>query len=166
MSVATIALPDAAATEAAGARLAPALAGGTVITLSGDLGTGKTTLVRGLLRALGWQGVVKSPTYAVVECYAFSSLYLYHFDFYRFEDAGEWDTAGLAENFRDDTVCVIEWPERVASRLPAADLALSFELPPDVLAPGRTLSIVARTGAGERCLQAMVGDIGAPRPKA
>ena len=166
MSVATIALPDAAATEAAGARLAPALAGGTVITLSGDLGTGKTTLVRGLLRALGWKGAVKSPTYTVVECYEFSSLYFYHFDFYRFEDAGEWDTAGLAENFRDDAVCVIEWPERVASRLPEADLALSFELPPDVLAPGRTLAIVAHTGAGERCLQAMQGDSGAFRPKA
>src|SRR5262245_13642200 len=107
-------LPDAAATERAGAALATALAGGMVVALHGDLGTGKTTLVRGVLRGLGWAGPVKSPTYTLVESYMFSSLYLYHFDFYRFADPDEWETAGLAESFRSDSACLVEWPERVA----------------------------------------------------
>ena len=100
MSIADLYLPDAAATEAAGARLARGLAGGMIVTLSGDLGAGKTTLVRGCLRALGWAGPVKSPSYPLVEHYPLSSLYFYHFDFYRFADPSEWETAGLADCFQ------------------------------------------------------------------
>jgi tRNA threonylcarbamoyladenosine biosynthesis protein TsaE len=93
-----------------------------VVALHGDLGSGKTTLVRGVLHARGWIGSVKSPTYTLVEHYAFSSLYFYHFDFYRFADPGEWETAGLADCFRSDSICLVEWPERVAGLLPPADL--------------------------------------------
>ncbi len=93
-----------------------------VVALHGDLGTGKTTVVRGALRALGWTGPVKSPTYTLVEHYPFSSLYFYHFDFYRFADPSEWETAGFADCFRDDAVCLVEWPERVAGLLPPADI--------------------------------------------
>ena len=118
MSTASLHLPDAAATEAAGARLASTLFPGMIVSLSGELGTGKTTLVRGCLRALGWQGRVKSPTYTLVEHYPLSSLYFYHFDFYRFADPNEWETAGLADAFREDSVCLVEWPERVGARLP------------------------------------------------
>ena len=81
MLTANLYLPDAAATEAAGARLAGGLHGGMVVTLSGDLGAGKTTLARGCLCALGWGGRVKSPSYTLVEHYPLSSLYFYHFDF-------------------------------------------------------------------------------------
>ena len=126
----TLHLEDATATEAAGERLAGCLRNGMTITLSGDLGAGKTTFARGVLRALGWNGRVKSPTYALVEHYSFSSLYLYHIDFYRFEDPDEWEYAGLAECFRDDAVCLVEWPERVGDRLPPADVALTFEHAP------------------------------------
>ncbi len=87
-----------------------------IVTLSGELGAGKTTLVRGMLRGLGWMGPVKSPSYALVEHYLFSSLYFYHFDFYRFDDLDEWNTTGFAEYFRPDSVAVIEWPERCAAR--------------------------------------------------
>jgi tRNA threonylcarbamoyladenosine biosynthesis protein TsaE len=79
--------------------------------------------VRGCLRALGWKGRVKSPTYTLVEHYPLSSLYFYHFDFYRFADPREWETAGLADCFRSDAACVVEWPERVGDLLPPADLA-------------------------------------------
>jgi tRNA threonylcarbamoyladenosine biosynthesis protein TsaE len=126
-----------------------------VITLSGDLGAGKTTLVRGCLRALGWHGPVKSPTYTLVEHYSFSSLYFYHFDFYRFDDSDEWETTGFADYFRDDAVCMVEWPERVASRLSPADLSLVLAHPADVHGGGRHLVADAHSEAGERCLIAM-----------
>ena len=155
MSTATLHLADEAATEAAGARLARALAAGMVISLSGDLGTGKTTLARGCLRALGWTGPVKSPSYTLVEDYAFASLYFYHFDFYRFADPREWETAGLAECFRDDAVCMVEWPERVAGILPMPDLELILAHPANPAATGRELALVAHTEDGERCLKAM-----------
>jgi tRNA threonylcarbamoyladenosine biosynthesis protein TsaE len=146
-------LADAAATENVGAALAGALRGGMVVTLHGDLGAGKTTVVRGALRALGFTGPVKSPTYTLVEHYPFSSLYFYHFDFYRFADPSEWETAGLAECFRDDAVCLVEWPERVAGLLPPADVDI-------VLAhtagnAGRELVLSANSEAGERCVNAV-----------
>ncbi|MGA7984117.1 MAG: tRNA (adenosine(37)-N6)-threonylcarbamoyltransferase complex ATPase subunit type 1 TsaE, partial [Burkholderiales bacterium] len=99
-------LADAAATQRCGALIAPTLVGGMVVTLHGDLGAGKTTLVRGLLRARGVTGPVKSPSYGLVEHYPLSSLYFYHIDFYRFADPAEWETAGLAECFRRDSVCL------------------------------------------------------------
>jgi tRNA threonylcarbamoyl adenosine modification protein YjeE len=94
-------------------------------------------LVRGVLRALGWEGPVKSPTYSLVEYYPFSSLYLYHFDFYRFADPREWETAGLSDSFRDDSACLVEWPERVAGLLPPPDVALTLAYPS--AQPGRRL---------------------------
>jgi tRNA threonylcarbamoyladenosine biosynthesis protein TsaE len=147
-------LADAAATENVGTALARALGGGMVVTLHGDLGAGKTTLVRGALRALGWNGPVKSPTYTLVEHYEFSRLYFYHFDFYRFADPSEWETAGLAEYFRDDAVCLVEWPERVAGLLPPADVDIVLTHPA-AGAAGRDLEVSARTEAGKQCLHAV-----------
>lgn len=147
-------LPDAPATERVGAALGPTLGGGMVVTLSGDLGAGKTTLVRGLLRGLGWEGPVKSPTYSLVEHYAVSSLYFYHFDFYRFADPSEWETAGLSECFRDDSVCLVEWPERIAGLLPPADaeVTLTHASPEGA---GRMLTVSARRASGNRCVAAI-----------
>jgi tRNA threonylcarbamoyladenosine biosynthesis protein TsaE len=145
-------LPDAASTERAGTALAGALRGGLVIALHGDLGTGKTTLVRGVLRALGWTGTVKSPTYSLVEYYPFSSLYLYHFDFYRFADPSEWETAGLADCFRNDSACLVEWPERVAGLLPTPDADCVLTHAPD---GGRDLVVTSATPAGDRCRAAI-----------
>lgn len=142
-------LPDADATERAGRALAHRLEGGMVVTLSGDLGAGKTTFARGVLRGLGWTGPVKSPSYTLLEHYPFSSIYLYHFDFYRFADPQEWETMGAAECFTARSVALIEWPERVAERLPPADLAV--RLAPATEGDGRTLELVATTTAGERC---------------
>ena len=123
-----------------------------VVTLTGELGSGKTTLVRGMLRALGWAGPVKSPSFALVEHYQFSSLYFYHFDFYRLDDqdagAEAWDSAGFAEYFRPDAIAVIEWPERMRARLAQADVALALAH----AEPGRMLELRAHTAAGEACL--------------
>jgi tRNA threonylcarbamoyladenosine biosynthesis protein TsaE len=145
-------LGDAEATTGAGAVLAPGLRGGMIVTLSGELGSGKTTLVRGMLRALGWRGTVKSPSFALVEHYRLSSLYFYHFDFYRLDGqtaaAEAWDSTGFAEYFRSDAVAVIEWPERVTARLPQVDLAVRLEY----AEPGRTLELRANTPAGDACL--------------
>jgi len=141
-------LPNAEASSRAGAALTPALGGGMIVTLSGELGAGKTTLVRGMLRGLGWMGPVKSPSYALVEHYLFSSLYFYHFDFYRFDNPDEWNTTGFAEYFRPDSIAVIEWPERVAARLPCVDVAARLEL----AEPGRALELRAATASGEACL--------------
>ena len=107
-------LADAAATERLGGLLAGCIRPGLVIYLEGDLGAGKTTLVRALLRALGHQGPVKSPTYALVEVYVISSLYLYHFDFYRFGSPEEFVDAGLGEYFRVVSVGLVEGPENAA----------------------------------------------------
>jgi tRNA threonylcarbamoyladenosine biosynthesis protein TsaE len=143
-------LPNAESTLRAGAALAPGLRGGMIVTLCGELGAGKTTLVRGILRQLGWAGAVKSPSYALVEHYLISSLYFYHFDFYRFNDSSEWDATGFAEYFRPDAICVIEWPERIAGRLPPVDVAAVLAH----AAPGRTLELRAGTSRGKACLAA------------
>ena len=143
-------LPDADATMHSGAALAPALTGGMIVTLSGELGAGKTTLVRGLLQGLGWTGPVKSPTYTLVEHYPISSIYFYHFDFYRFDEPAEWEDSGFAEYFRPDALCVIEWPERVRGMLPPADVALSLRYQ----GAGRELLLASGTPAGNACLAA------------
>jgi len=144
----TLLLPDEAATVAFGRELAPLLAPGMVVWLDGDLGSGKTTLVRALLRGLGHVGPVKSPTYTLVEVYVVSSIYWYHFDFYRFNEPEEFDDAGLGEYFRDDAVCLVEWPEKAAGHVPSADLVLVFRFEGD----GRELDLLARSEAGQKCL--------------
>src|SRR5438093_199963 len=123
-----ISLPDAAATLRAGEALAGGVAAGRVLHLRGELGTGKTTVVRGLLRGLGYTGRVKSPSYALVEPYSISRLNLYHFDFYRFKDQTEWLSSGFREYFNADSVCLVEWPERSGTLLspPDLDVAMVF----------------------------------------
>jgi tRNA threonylcarbamoyladenosine biosynthesis protein TsaE len=142
-------LPDPAATDAFGARLAAALAPGLSIHLEGELGAGKTALVRAMLRALGHRGPVKSPTYTLVELYKFSSLCFYHFDFYRFSDPEEFIDAGLGEYFRDDAVCCVEWPDKAAGVLPPPDLVVRLRVEP---AGGRSAVVEAASARGEACL--------------
>jgi len=135
-------------TLALGAELAGGLEAGMVIYLAGELGAGKTTLARGVLRALGYGGKVKSPTFTLVELYEVSSLYLYHFDFYRFDDPRELADAGFRDYFNPDSVCLVEWPEKAAG-LPPADVLISMRLE----ATGRRVEIFADTEAGRRCIE-------------
>lgn len=136
-------------------RLAPALEPGMVVWLDGDLGAGKTTLVRALLRALGHRGPVKSPTYTLVEVYVVSSIYWYHFDFYRFNDPEEFEDAGLGEYFRKDSVCLVEWPHKAEGYVPRADLALVFRFAGNLPQDGRLVELRAYSEAGRRCLSAL-----------
>jgi len=145
-------LSDEEATIAVGGKLAPLLLPGMVVWFEGDLGAGKTTLVRALLRGLGYAGPVKSPTYSLVEVYVVSSLYWYHFDFYRFSEPGEFEDAGLGEYFRDDSVCLVEWPEKAVGYVPSPDLALVFRFAQNANGYGRRLELQARSEAGRKCL--------------
>jgi len=142
-------LEDEAATLQLGRELAALLEPGLIVYLSGELGVGKTTLVRGTLLALGHAGPVKSPTYTLVELYTFSRLYLHHFDFYRFSEPQELGEAGFREYFNPDAVCLVEWPENAAGRLPAADLRITIK----AAGTGRELEIGADTEVGRRCLK-------------
>lgn len=141
-------LSDESETGVFGAKLASVLVPGLVVTLSGDLGAGKTALVRATLRALGYAGKVKSPTYALVEIYVISSLYLYHFDFYRFNDPEEWHEAGFREYFNDHSVCFVEWPEKAGNLLPAADIAIRLQIE----GSGREITLEAGSEKGKQCL--------------
>ncbi len=145
---ANIYLADESATTGVGAKLAAGTRPGMRIYLRGDLGSGKTTLIRGLLRALGVKATVKSPSYALVELYVVSRLNLYHFDFYRFLDAREFEDAGLADYFHGTGVCLVEWPERAGDALPRPDLELILAYS----GTGREISVKACSAAGERCL--------------
>ena len=112
---------------ALGADLAHDLRGGQVVTLSGDLGAGKTTLVRGMLRGLGFEGRVKSPSYGLVETYELDRLTVHHLDLYRLGDPGELEFLGLEDLLGPDSVLLIEWPERGAGRLPEPSRRIEIE---------------------------------------
>lgn len=142
-------LQDETATLRLGAEIAGALSPGLTVYLSGDLGAGKTTLARGLLRGLGFEGRVKSPTFTLVELYPFSSLLLYHFDFYRFADPHEWVDAGFRDCFNPETVCLVEWPEKAGRALPPADLKIELSVAND----GRLARISAETELGKQCME-------------
>jgi len=146
MAESSVHLPDETATLRLGAALAEGIGPGRVLHLSGELGAGKTTLVRGLLRELGHTGRVKSPTYTLVELYVVSRLNLYHFDFYRFKDPGEWRDSGFREYFNPHAACVVEWPERAALAPPDLAARLAIE------AGGRRAWLGAPSPAGRQWL--------------
>jgi tRNA threonylcarbamoyladenosine biosynthesis protein TsaE len=145
-----LSLPDEAATLRLGDALAAGAAKGLVLHLKGELGTGKTTLVRGLLRALGHPGRVKSPTYTLLEPYSLLRLNLYHFDFYRFKDRSEWLSSGFREHFNPDSLCIVEWPERAGDLLAPPDLEIQLEY----VAQARRATLLAHSEPGKAWLAA------------
>lgn len=127
------------------------------VHLDGDLGAGKTTLTRGVLRYFGHTGAVKSPTYTLVEGYELAPRWLYHFDLYRLGDPEELEYMGIRDYFTDRSICLIEWPERGAGILPEPDLVASLK----VQAGGRLVMLEAHSKIGFAVLHAVQGSIDA-----
>ncbi len=143
-------LPDEAATARLGAALAdslPDLRGASLLlALQGDLGTGKTTLARGLLRALGVEGAIRSPTFTLVEPYETRAGTIHHLDLYRLQGAqAELDAIGYRDYRGMPGLVIVEWPERGETALGPADLRITIEHRPE----GRRVRIDAATGAGQ-----------------
>ena len=134
--------------EAIGARLAPLLHPGDRVFFSGDLGAGKTTLIRGILRALGYTGPVKSPTFTLVESYTVAALELYHFDLYRLEEPEELEAIGIRDYMDGCGVCLVEWPERGKQMLGVPDVEVVITITDD----GRGLRLSGRTDRGQQML--------------
>lgn len=149
MSELSLRLSDEGATEALGASLASTGQGG-VLFLEGDLGTGKTTMTRGLLRALGHTGSVKSPTYTLVEPYDGLQPLVYHFDLYRLGEPEELEFMGIRDYFAGDVLAVVEWPERGRGVLPEPDCRITLT----VVGRGREARIQALSERGKQFLEA------------
>ena len=141
-------LADAESQEALGERLAQALPSAGVIYLAGDLGAGKTTLVRGILRGFGYNGPVRSPTYTLVEPYDLDACFCAHLDLYRLGDPEELEYLGLRDLIAEDRLLLVEWPERGEGMLPPADLVLII----DYADSGRDIRFEAGTEKGAEVL--------------
>ncbi|MBZ5486607.1 tRNA (adenosine(37)-N6)-threonylcarbamoyltransferase complex ATPase subunit type 1 TsaE [Halomonas aquamarina] len=144
-----------------GEALGRALQGRGRVYLEGDLGAGKTTLTRGILRAYGHEGAVKSPTYTLVEPYELGQQRIYHLDLYRLADPEELEFIGGREVLSDEAVCIIEWPSRGEGWLPAPDLRLSLA----VAEVGRRLTLSAESQQGEHILQALDASVSPCQPQ-
>ncbi len=117
--------------ESLGRNHADLMRGGDIIYLEGELGAGKTTFVRGFLRGLGHQGGVTSPTYTLIEPYSFESFSVYHLDLYRLESAEELETLGLRDMINDESILLVEWPDRGLGVLPPATVSVSIQYAAD-----------------------------------
>ncbi len=146
-------LENEAATVDFGRALGEAAAAGAVIYLDGHLGAGKTTLCRGVLRAFGHAGAVKSPTYTLVEPYELDAATVYHFDLYRLGEPEELEYMGVRDYFDGHSLCLVEWPQRGAGVLPSADLTVSMV----AQGGGRRLSLQAHSPRGEAIAATLAG---------
>jgi len=138
-------LADEQAMTDFGARIARVTQGQGLIFLEGDLGAGKTTLSRGIIRGLGHVGAVKSPTFTLVEPYEIAGMRAFHFDLYRLVDPEELEFLGIRDYFEDDALCLIEWPDKGAGFLPKPDLTITIA----AHGSGRSLKILPQGSRGE-----------------
>jgi tRNA threonylcarbamoyladenosine biosynthesis protein TsaE len=148
-----IALPDVRYSEALAARLAACLTAPLILTFKGEIGVGKTTFIRAMLRALGVTSAIKSPTFSLLESYQCQHLQVHHFDLYRIHDETELEYIGFRDYFLADAVCCIEWPERASHSLGFVDVNFAFAID----GSGRLLTLSATSAAGELILSCLAG---------
>ena len=134
-----------------GAKIANTVIPGTVLFFQGELGAGKTTLVRGFLRGLGYEGIVKSPTYTIVESYFLNNIKIFHFDLYRLADPEELEYIGFKDYFTPDAICLVEWPERAAEILFKPTVCCNISVPEQ--GEGRNIVLVATSNAGNEIVK-------------
>ena len=146
-------LADESASEALAAQLSIGLISPLVLTFSGEIGAGKTTFIRAMLRALGIKSAIKSPTFSLIESYDCQHLQIHHFDLYRIHDEVELDYIGFLDYFKDAAVCCIEWPERVPTVMSLVDLKFSLALS----GAGRIIQIQANSPLGETLMTRFEG---------
>ena len=144
-----IELPTEKNSEEIAQQLATYLQPPLLLTFSGEIGSGKTTFIRAMLRSLGVDSAIKSPTFSLVESYERPQFFIHHFDLYRFQNPYEWDDLGLNDFFSNHTLCLIEWPEKAEALLPPPDWKISLLW----VSYGRTAKISAFSNLGESCLK-------------
>ncbi|KGP63274.1 ATPase [Legionella norrlandica] len=125
-----------------------------VITFSGEIGTGKTTIIRAMLRALGVVSAIKSPTFSLVESYACHEWHIHHFDLYRIHEEEELDYLGFRDYFSKQSICCIEWPEKAGKTLPSVDIRFNL----NIKGSGRLMQMSALSGAGKKILACLAGE--------
>ncbi|KTC85154.1 tRNA (adenosine(37)-N6)-threonylcarbamoyltransferase complex ATPase subunit type 1 TsaE [Legionella brunensis] len=144
-------LPDESSSESLATSLATMLFSPLVLSFSGEIGAGKTTFIRAMLRALGVKTAVKSPSFSLVESYQCNNFQVHHFDLYRIHDEAELEYIGFRDYFRENSVCCIEWPEHGGHFLERVDLNFAFV----INGSGRLLTINASSPAGEKMLSCL-----------
>lgn len=149
-----IVLPTEAASEKIAERLAACLFSPLVLTFSGEIGAGKTTIIRALLRSLGVKSTIKSPTFSLVESYLGTHLQIHHFDLYRITEETELDYIGFRDYFDTGALCCIEWPERAGSYLTKIDIAFKLNFK----GAGREIQINTFSSAGNAVLSCLTGE--------
>lgn len=140
--------PDVLATEELGLCLSGLLEAPLIIHFRGEIGAGKTTLIRALLRGLGVTGSIKSPTFALIEPYQLGELSLHHLDLYRIEDPIELENLGIRDYLSQQSILCIEWPERAGAVCPPADLLIEYQWSE----PGRVMNCFAVTARGAKLI--------------
>ncbi|CAM4466799.1 MAG: tRNA threonylcarbamoyladenosine biosynthesis protein TsaE [Legionella sp.] len=148
-------LPDEQASEQFASQLASSLSAPLILTFSGDLGAGKTTIVRAMLRRLGVQSAIKSPTFSLVESYPYPNGAIHHFDLYRIHHEEELEYLGFRDYFTKESICCIEWAEKAGRALPNVDIRFNLS----IKGVGREVQITAFSDAGQRILACLSGEL-------
>lgn len=151
----TVDLPDEHASEAFATRLALYLVAPLIITFSGDLGAGKTTIVRAMLRHLGVTSAIKSPTFSLVESYVCHDMQVHHFDLYRIHHEEELEYLGFRDYFTNESICCIEWAENAGKALPNVDIRFKLS----IKGAGREMQMTALSDAGKNILARLAGEL-------
>jgi tRNA threonylcarbamoyladenosine biosynthesis protein TsaE len=153
--VVTLDLPDEQASEDFATRLASCLNPPLILTFSGDLGAGKTTIIRAMLRHLGIQSAIKSPTFSLVESYLCQNVPVHHFDLYRIHHEDELEYLGFRDYFTKESICCIEWAENAGRALPKADIRFKLS----IKGAGREMQMMTFSDAGKRILARLTGEL-------